>query len=257
MILRAAWLLGCYFLTACATNPGDDSAAHIKLDAGPAPNGFQIDYSIWQLQLPSGNGSPNVVPPMELATYSDPYFEKADDGGQIFMDPPTGVTTGGSAHPRTELREVHASNGSTSWSPAGTNTLTVTGKAITCSSCTIAQVFNDTESITLAELQYSSDGGGGLKLFYEEAKGKGDIPLDLGVQLPLGQWYTFVLSFSDDLLTVSVDGTQLYARLPSAPMLADDFYFKVGDYDQKAVAGPVSTEVSSRIENYAIDVAHD
>lgn len=260
MLVRIAWLVGCCFLTACATDPGDDSASNWKppRDAGPAPTGFEIDYSIWQLQLPSGGSSPNVIPPGNLGTYADAYFSKADDGGQIFMDPTTGVTTGGSSHPRTELREVKANNSGMLWSPAGTNTLTVTGKAIACSSCTIGQIFDSSGSNTLVELQYSSSGaGGGMKLFYEEAKGAGNTPLDLGVQIPLGEPYTFTLGFSNNLVTVSVDEQQVYMHVPSASVLDDEFYFKAGDYDQKAVSGPVSTDVSSQIENYSIVVVHE
>lgn len=259
MLTRIASLICGAFLAACATDPGDDSASHWTPphDAGPAPTGFAIDYSIWQLQLPSGGSSPDVVPPSELANYTDAYFSKADDGGEIFMDPMTGVTTGGSTHPRTELREVKANGGGMLWSPAGTNTLTVTGKAITCVSCTIGQIFDGTASSTLAELQYSSAGGGSMKLFYEEAKGAGGTPLDLGVELPPGQPYTFTLAFSQNLVTVSIDEQQVYMHAPSSSILSDEFYFKAGDYDQRAISGPVTTDASSRIENYSIAVHHE
>ena len=259
MIPRIARLFGCCFLAACATDPGDDSASRIvlKSDGGPPPSGFAVDYSIWQLQLPSGGTSPDVIPPSKLATYSDAYFMKADDGGQIFMDPITGVPTGGSTHPRTELREVDANGDGALWSPSGTNTLTVTGKAIECASCTIGQIFNGSASITLAELEYSSDSGGSLKLLYEEAKGTAGTPLDLGVEVPLNQVYTFVLSLSNNRLSVSVDGHSVYSYTPSAPTLADQFYFKAGNYDQEAGAGPVTTSPHSQIENYAIAVTHE
>jgi hypothetical protein len=47
-----------------------------------------IDFSIWSLQEPSGSGtSPTTISPSQLvAGYSDAYFHKAADGGQVFMD---------------------------------------------------------------------------------------------------------------------------------------------------------------------------
>jgi len=76
------------------------------------------------------------------------------------MDPATGITTSGSAHPRTELRE------SVPWQARclvslGDQHMTVTGKVLKGSGVTIAQIFNGGDSITLAELQYS---GGGFTL---------------------------------------------------------------------------------------------
>src|SRR6266478_1518536 len=81
-----------------SAEPADGAVAPTD---GPPP---LIDYSIWQLQLPIGNGSPMTVGPKDLPTFSNAYFYKADDGGQIFMDPATGVTTANSQHPRTEFR---------------------------------------------------------------------------------------------------------------------------------------------------------
>ena len=238
---------------------GGSSPAGGSAGAGQAGgSGFAIDYSIWQLQLPTGSGnSPTIVPPSKLAAESNIYFHQSTtDGGWIFMDPPTGITTNGSIHPRTELRESKPDNSEPLWSASAINTLTVTGKAIKCDSCTIGQVFNGPDSITLAELQYSSSNGGSLKVFYEEAKSMGLPLVDLGVSVPLDTQYTYIMSFSKNVLTVSVNGKVRYTHNPSASILASKFYFKVGDYDQKATAGAVSTAVNSQIENYSIVVSH-
>ena len=53
---------------------------------------------------------------------------KAADGGQAFMDTKTGVTTPGSTHCRTELREMTSSGPQAAWAPSGANTMDVTGK---------------------------------------------------------------------------------------------------------------------------------
>ncbi len=224
---------------------------------GAAATGFALDYSIWQLQLPSGSGtSPDIIPPSKLEGYEDAYFYPASDGGQMFMDPITGIHTNGSVHPRTEMRESKSDNSQVLWKPSATNTMTVVGKAVKCTSCTIAQVFNGTDAITLAELQYSSSNGGSMKLFYEEAKGQGDAPVDLGVSIPLDTRYTFVMSLTKNVLTVTVNGKVRYTKTPSADTLTSSFYFKVGDYDQKATGGAVSTTVNSEIEIYSVVVSH-
>lgn len=219
-------------------------------DAGPP---VPIDFSIWELQLPVGSGtSPMTVAPPELATFSDIYFYMGDDGGQMFMDPATGVTTSGSVHPRSELRESNATGGAANWSPAGTNTMTVSGKVVKGGGVTIAQVFNGPRSITLGELQYSS---GGFSLFYEEAKGAGGST-GLGNAVPLDTKYTFTMGFSKNVLTVSINGKQVYSHTPSAGILGSTFYFKVGNYDQTATTGTPGTTAHSLVEVYSVDVVH-
>jgi Alginate lyase len=139
-----------------------------------------IDFSIWSLQEPSGSGtSPTTISPGELIKgYSSAYFYKAADGGQAFMDTKTGITTPGSKHCRTELREMTSSGALAAWTPSGTNTMDVTGKVTllgggSIGKVTVGQVFNSSIS-PLCELQYSASVGG-FVLLYEEAKIAGDI----------------------------------------------------------------------------------
>lgn len=219
-------------------------------DAGPPP---AIDDSIWQLQLPTGTGtSPTTVAPPDLATFSNIYFYKADDGGQVFMDPATGVTTANSTHPRTELRESNANGASADWSPAATNTMTVTGKVLKGSGVTIAQVFNGGDGITLAELQYSS---GGFTVFYEESRGGGGST-NLGNGTALNAQYTFTMAFSKNILTIAINGKPVYAHTPSGRILTSKFYFKVGNYDQGSTAGTPGTTAHSIVETYSVVVVH-
>ncbi|HEY2728425.1 MAG TPA: polysaccharide lyase family 7 protein [Polyangia bacterium] len=234
---------------------GEDGGAEVMdggagKDAGP-PRPF--DLSIWLLQLPIGSGtSPITVAPPALATFSNIYFYRADDGGQMFMDPATGITTSGSVHPRTELRESNATGGAADWSPAGTNTMTVTGKVTKGGRITIAQVFNGPQSIPLGELQYSSSG---FTLLYEEAKG-GGVSTGLGNAVPLNSNYTFTMGLSKNVLTVSINGKQVYSHTPSAAILGSKFYFKVGNYDQTSTKGTPGTTANSIVEVYGVDVAH-
>ncbi len=211
-------------------------------DGGPAA----IDYSHWELQLPSGSGtSPTTITPAQLEQgFSDAYFYPAAGGGQTFMDTATGITTSGSLHCRTEMREMSSSTVAAAWAPTGTNTLTVSGEVLqvgggSSGKVTLGQVFNSTDSIPLCEFQYSTSAGG-FQLLYEEAKGAGTT-VDLMKPVALSTPYTFTLALSGNVLTVSVDGTAVYTHTPSAAVLANQFYFKFGNYDQTAVAGAVTT----------------
>jgi Alginate lyase len=243
-------------------NPGAGGASSatdaVATDASPAS---PIDLSIWSLQLPIGSGtSPTTIPPSQLLVgFSNPYFYVAADGGQIFMDPATGVTTSGSQHCRTELREMTAAGAQAAWPVTGTNTLTVTGKVLqvgggSSGHATIGQIFNSDDSIPLGELEYANSLGG-FELLYEEASGAGTY-VDLKTPVALGEQYTYSLALSNGVLTVTINGNDVYTHAPSATIAAKHFYFKLGNYDQTATAGAVSTTPYSVVEVYAASVVH-
>jgi hypothetical protein len=220
-----------------------------------------IDFSIWELQLPTGKGtSPATISPAQLvAGYSDAYFYRAGGGGQMFMDPATGITTSGSLHCRTELREMMSNGQAAGWPSTGTNTMTVSGKILQVGGgasghVTVAQVFNGTNSIPLCELEYSTKLGG-FQLLYEEAKGAGTTT-NLKAPVAVGTAYTFTLDFSNGVLSVGVDGKIVYTKTPGAATAAKNFYFKAGDYDQTATAGPISTTPYTIVEVDTLDVVH-
>jgi hypothetical protein len=229
-----------------------------------------IDFSIWSLQEPSGSGtSPTTIPPGELvAGCSDAYFYKAADGGQAFMDTQTGITTPGSKHCRTELREMTANGALAAWDPNGTNTMDVTGKVTllgggSSGKVTVGQIHvsvsdEDDDPPPLCELQYSADvsaGVSGFVLLYEEVKKKGKT-LPLATPVALNTLYSFRLSLTNGVLTVSINGKQVYSHTPSPNILNKKFYFKCGNYDQTTIAGPVTTTPYTIVENYSIVVVH-
>lgn len=219
-----------------------------------------LSYSNWQLQLPIGSGTtPTSISPSKLAAgYSlSPYFYKASDGGQIFMDPQKGVTTSGSKHPRTEMRESTSSGAQAAWSSSKTNTLKVdmkVNKVGNGGNVCIGQVFNGSDKITLIELQYS--GSGRLKVFYEEAKGQGESPKDTGISVPLGTRFTYELGYSQNNVTVKINGKQVYSRKPSSKVSGNKFYFKVGAYDQTATAGTPTKTVYTQLAVYSTSLTH-
>jgi hypothetical protein len=253
--MRVVMATGCLLaLAACHARPGPET-----IDGSDEPMG--IDLSVWSLQLPTGLGtSPTTISPAMLVSgYTDAYFYVATDGGQAFMDPITGVTTSGSQLCRTELREDSADGQRAAWASTDTNALTVAG-AVTlvgggaADDVTIGQVFNDTDSATLGELQYSSSRGG-FQLLYEEAKGTGKA-LDLQTPVTLGTRYTFTLALTDGVLTVDLDGHQVYTHTLSTAIAAKRFYFKLGDYDQTSTAGAVSITPYTIVEAYGARVVH-
>jgi hypothetical protein len=92
-------------------------------------------------------------------------------------------------------------------------------------------------------------------LLYEEAKG-GGTSASLGNAVPLDTKYTFTMGFSKNVLTVSLNGKQVYSHTPSAGILGSKFYFKVGDYDQTSTKGTPGTTANSIVEVYSVDVVH-
>lgn len=243
-----------------STALGGSAGEQVAGAGGAADEAPPIDYSVWQLQLPIGDASPQTVSSKQLlGGFSNEYFYVAEDGARIFMDPQTGVTTSGSQHCRTEMREVTAQGSAAAWPSTGNNVLTVSGKVLQVGGgnqgkVTVGQVFNGTDSIPLCELEYSN-GRGGFELLYEEAKGAGTTT-DLKTPVALGEKYTFALALSAGVLTLNVNGKQVYSRTPSAATAAKKFYFKFGNYDQTATSGPVSTVPYSVVAAYSAVVVH-
>lgn len=84
------------------------SAASASLNPNTNPSG-NFDLSHWYLDLPIGTypNSNQTIPPSQLvAGFTDAYFyTSTNDGSMVFWAPVNGITTSGSTHPRSELRE--------------------------------------------------------------------------------------------------------------------------------------------------------
>ncbi|HEX3776139.1 MAG TPA: polysaccharide lyase family 7 protein [Polyangiaceae bacterium] len=243
------------------SNAGSGGATPMGGSGGAGGSTSAIDYSIWVLQLPTGSGnSVDTISSADLLKgYSSAYFYAAKDGGQIFMDPKTGITTSGSQHCRTEMRESAPGGGQAAWSSSGTNTLTVSGEVLqvgggSSGTTTVGQLFNGTDSIPLVELQYSSSAGG-FKMLYEEAKG-GGTTTNLNTAVALNTKYSYTLALNQGVVTVSINGKVVHTQTPSASALSKKFYFKVGNYDQTASMGAISTDPYTVVEVYSVSVVH-
>jgi hypothetical protein len=159
------------------------------------------------------------------------------------------------------MREKTTSGSNAAWSWNGTNTMT-NQAAVTLQgggssgSTTIGQIFNSTDSIPLVELEYTATPnsiGGNFKLLYEEAKGAGTYT-DLSTTAALGSKFTYQMSLSGGVASVSINGSQVFSKTPN--FSGKTFYFKCGDYDQTATSGSVSTTPYTIVELYSVNVVH-
>jgi len=245
-------------LPACAadvdTGAESSSEAVKKADAGSTSGSKSWDLSGWELQLPIGSkDNPQLVE--NPTNFRDVYFYVDTDGSLTFMDPRTGVTTSGSLHPRSELREV-----TSGWSARGKNTMTATVAVPTVpSKVTIGQVFQapNAPSKPLLELQYEASGQ--LVLLLEKTNegsaGGGAKFYDVGT-VAKGQKFQYAISLSNDEIAISINSqTSTFALPPS--FVGEKFYFKWGDYDQTATAGPESTATGTVVKFYANQVTHE
>jgi hypothetical protein len=73
----------------------------------------------------------------------------------------------------------------------------------------------------------------------------------------LSKQYTFSLALTQGVVTVTINGKSVYTHNPTAATLAKSFYFKVGDYDQTAAAGAISTTPYTIVEAYSVAVVHN
>lgn len=136
------------------------------LDADCAPGG-NFDLSYWNLQLPTGSdGDVDIIKSADLqgcSGYTDDNFLTDESTGDIVLLAPgnsesTGcVTTSGSSHCRTELREVdHETGEGAAWSPKGENGLSVSMTVDKADDGThgtaIGQVFAGSAGKPLAEM---------------------------------------------------------------------------------------------------------
>ncbi|KAJ8133193.1 hypothetical protein O1611_g433 [Lasiodiplodia mahajangana] len=207
------------------------------LDPSCAPGG-NFDLSKWELQLPIGNGSPQIIPPAQLvgcSGYQDPghhyFFTESGDGALVMKAPGTPSKTGcvkfaESEHCRTELGEK------ATWSPnTGTNRLFADLVGTNVHNICIGQVFQADSGFNkpFAELYYTSDG----KIQFGTAKvaaGGGGQDLQLIGTVPVGTRFTYEVRF---------EGGQLLARINNNAFITLKTYFttpkaffKAGNYNQ-------------------------
>jgi len=235
--------------------PTTTTTASGELNPKVAPGG-NFDLSGWQLQLPIGStGSMKQINGNDLKGangYTDTYFyTDKTDGAMTLMDPTIGITSSGSLHCRTELKEATIGG----WSTNGTNILAVTAAVtqVPHNVC-IGQIFQATgPSKPLCELQYKNDGT--ISLLLEKTNQGGSTTSTNIGSVPLGTKFKYELSLTGTTITVTINGTATEFTMPST-FVGETFYFKAGDYDQTATSGTPGTTPGTVVKIYSLDVTH-
>lgn len=235
------------------TSPGGGNGS---LNPNCAPGG-NFDLAYFNLQLPVGG--PDIIKSKQLqgcgGYTGDTFFTDKSTGEMVLLAPGnpdlTGcATTSGSAHCRTELREVVKGSGANAaWSPKGINSLTVTMKVVTSDDGThgtaIGQVFASEASKPLAEMYYSPSGD--IVVGVKPDADSDQVVTKLG-NVALGTKFTYSLNYSNDKLSISINGKA--TALDTFTWDSPACYFKSGNYNQGKSAA------SSEVRIYSINVVH-
>ncbi len=202
-----------------ATSSAEEASRKKHHDAGvtdsgalDSASGGHWELSGWELQLPTGSpGHPDVgVNPTGLHNL---YYYIDSAGALTFMDPQRGVTTSGSLHPRSEMREI-----TSGWPASGTNVMTAEVMVPQVpQKVTIGQIFQapNAPSKPLLELEYLSSGQ--LKLLLERDKngsnGAGADFLPVGNITP-GTSFRYQISLTANVIHIAIDGVVSSFALP-------------------------------------------
>ena len=223
-----------------------------------APGGHIAILSNFNLQLPyaTSGSSPATISGSALAGcngYQNASWFYWDNAGDymVMKAPPlqngdSCAHTSGSVHCRTELREENPD----SWSPSKTNTMTVTLSVPKPDDgdhgTVVGQVFSADYSKPVAELYYNQSGD--LVIGVEQSTAGGHEIFSTIGTIAVGTKFTYILSYSDDNLTVTLNGGAAQS-FPTSQLNNPNSYFKVGDYNQ-------GVDDSSEVDVYSIAIVH-
>jgi hypothetical protein len=269
-------LAGLACLPARALNPGQ-------------PPGGNFDLSHWYLQLPTSNGiltgaSANVDSASAtqlVAGFTNAYFYTGPDGAMTFWAPDDGATTGGSTHPRSELRElVNPNDSSVNWTLEGTHIMTAT--------CVVSNVPSDTKKVCIGQIHepnsqpdgsYSANNEEMIMFDLANQTIYANINLDgnlsssfsatfiSGSGVALGKTINYTMSVVNGLLQITVNNAtnswNLFSGTNYEGHMATNWdaasgntvYFKAGDYNQTDNSCGCSTD-GAKVAFYALTRYH-
>lgn len=205
-----------------------------------------IALTNWNLTLPTGkSGHPDVIATQNLPTYSSEYFVVNPDGSINFWCPVTGVTTGGSSYPRTELRETNPDGSLKNWhytdgdrslsATLHVTQLPSTGKVV------VGQIHDDgvpkvkVGDQPLIKLQYGPSNK--IELLYRVKPTDSDSKnFTFPSTIPLGTSFSYIISLTKaGVLSVIVNGVVKVLETVNHAWAAQGLYFKAGAYCQDNV----------------------
>lgn len=207
-------------------------------DAKCAPGG-NFNLSVFTLQLPTGTpGNVDTISTSELEGcdgFQDQYFFTNSADGSLGMKVPgtpedTGcVTTPGSKHCRTELREKKPS----SWSPYDAkNRLSASLAVFEAGGSTCVGQIHIDDSISskpVCELYYHDNGD--LIMGVEQTTEGGNQKTTTVGNVPLATPFSFEIRYENNKLSVQVNN-EGFQTLSTYELDGPDSYFKVGNYLQ-------------------------
>jgi PKD repeat protein len=211
------------------------------------PPGSNFNLNNWYIQFPTSNGvltcSAGSVDSATTTQLIDgytnaPYFYTGTDGAMVFWAPINGATTGGSSYPRSELRELIATNNTgVNWIPYGTHILNA--------QCKVLQVPPTTKEVIIGQIHgYSGDALPTVKVVYDNGKIHGTVKTNStddgsdydfpDVSSGLSNTITYTIELVNGLVSVAINGiTNSYNIFQSDPTYTNETqYFKAGDYCQ-------------------------
>jgi PKD repeat protein len=211
------------------------------------PPGGNFNLNNWYLQLPTENGSLNCTAgSVDSASTTQlidgytnaPYFYTGSDGSMVFWAPINGAKTGNTDFPRSELRELIATNSTgVNWIPYGTHILNA--------QCKVLQVPPSTEEVIIGQIHAESgDALPTVKVIYDNGKVHATVKtnstddgsdFDLPtVTVGLSNSITYEIELVNGLVTVVINSkTNSYNIFQSDPNYTNSTqYFKAGDYCQ-------------------------
>jgi PKD repeat protein len=211
------------------------------------PPGSNFNLNNWYIQFPTSNGvltcSAGSVDSATTTQLIDgytnaPYFYTGSDGAMVFWAPINGATTGGTSFPRSELRELIATNNTgVNWIPYGTHILNA--------QCKVLQVPPSTEEVIIGQIHAESgDALPTVKVIYDNGKIHGTVKTNStddgsdydfpDVSSGLTNTINYTIELVNGLVSVAINGvTNSYNIFHSDPNYTNETqYFKAGDYCQ-------------------------
>ena len=243
--------------TAWALNPG-------------LPPGGNFELSPWKLQLPTSNGILTAASgsvdeksgALLEAGFTNVYFYTGSDGSMVFWAPDNGARTGGSDHPRSELREMlDPSDTSVNWTLYGTHTLNA--------QCRVWQVPSDTKKVIIGQIHANIGAALPLvKIQFNNGKLEGmiktnaaddnsDMKFTFASGVGLSNSITYGIKVVNGLVSIAINGvTNSLNVFQSDPNWADNnAYFKAGSYNQTTNQCNCATD-GARVAFYAVSLSH-
>lgn len=211
------------------------------------PPGSNFNLNNWYIQFPTSNGDltcsagnvDSATTTQLIDGYTNaPYFYTGTDGSMVFWAPINGATTSGTTFPRSELRELIATNSTdVNWIPYGTHILNAQVKVL--------QVPPSTEEVIIGQIHAESgDALPTVKIIYDSGKVHGTVKTNStddgsdydfpSVSSGLSNSITYEIELVNGLVTVTINGvTNSYNIFHSDPTYTNETqYFKAGDYCQ-------------------------